>query len=59
VRGSDGRYCREYQLGDQSGLACRAGAEWKVEATAPAQPLADPGDIGLAGGADAAPLAAA
>jgi hypothetical protein len=59
VRGSDGRYCREYQVGNQGGLACREGDGWKVEATAPARPLTDPGEIGLAGGGDAAPLAAA
>lgn len=59
VHSADGRYCREYQVGNQSGLACREGNVWKVEATGPAQPLANPGDIDLAGGADAAPLAAA
>ncbi len=50
VRSADGRYCREYQLGKESGLACRDSEGWKVEATASAQPSAKPGEAVLAGG---------
>ncbi|HEX7789525.1 MAG TPA: hypothetical protein VF467_03250 [Afipia sp.] len=52
---ADGRYCREFLLGDkggsQNGIACKGTSGWKVEAQSRATGTqADPGKIGLAGG---------
>lgn len=59
MRAGDGRWCREFRDGTETGLACRAGGRWKVEARARAGETADPGAIAMASGADPAPLDAA
>lgn len=59
VRAADGRWCREYRSGAESGLACRDGEGWKVEATGKRSGPDGSGDIGLAAGADGSALDAA
>jgi Putative zinc-finger len=59
VRAADGRWCREFRSGAQSGLACRDEDGWQVEATSDRSGPADQGEISLAGGADGAALDAA
>lgn len=49
ARAADGRWCREYRIGDLAGLACREPQGWKVEAEAKTAPAANPGEIQLAG----------
>lgn len=56
VRAADGRWCREFRSGAQTGLACRDAKGWRVEATSGRTGPADQGEIGLAGGADGAGL---
>ncbi|WP_298288607.1 hypothetical protein [Novosphingobium sp.] len=59
VKAADGRWCREYRQGAAIGLACRDDGSWKVEATGSGTGPADGGEIGVASGADSAPLAPA
>ncbi|MFM5907612.1 MAG: anti-sigma factor family protein [Novosphingobium sp.] len=59
VRAADGRWCREFRSGDQTSLACRGEAGWKVEATTKATGPADPNEIGLAAGGETSGLDAA
>jgi hypothetical protein len=56
LRAADGRWCREYRLGDSAGLACRDGTAWKVEAEAKQAGPAPSGGIVLAGGEGGSPL---
>ncbi len=58
---ADGRYCREFALrgkgGGQSGIACRGGSKWTVEALVKgAATLSAPDEIQTAGGADGSNL---
>jgi len=57
VRAADGRFCREFQLGDTQGLACRKDGHWSVEAEAKGRGPAAESGIAVAGGADAGGLA--
>jgi len=59
VRAADGRWCREFRDGTESGLACRKDGRWSLEARASSGEAADAGTIAVAGGADTAPLDAA
>lgn len=56
VRASDGRWCREFRSGGDTGLACRDDKGWTIEATAKGSGPADGSEIGLAAGADSAAL---
>jgi hypothetical protein len=61
---ADGRFCREFAVSGGAqpggGIACKDGAEWKVEArSASGAPATDPGRIATAGGPDDQELAAA
>jgi hypothetical protein len=58
---ADGRYCREFAIrskgGGQSGIACRGGSKWTIEALVKgAAELSTPGEIQTAGGADGSNL---
>ena len=60
VRAADGRWCREFRTGDETALACRAGAgQWTVEARAKGKAAQDPSAIAVAAGTEAAALDAA
>ncbi|HCF24957.1 MULTISPECIES: zf-HC2 domain-containing protein [unclassified Novosphingobium] len=59
ARAADGRWCREYRLADQTGIACRTGQGWKVEAEGKTPAPQTGGDIQLAGGAGSAAINAA
>ncbi|MFM5948446.1 MAG: anti-sigma factor family protein [Novosphingobium sp.] len=59
ARAADGRWCREYRLADQTGIACRTGQGWKVEAEGKTPAPQTGGDIQLAGGAGSAAIDAA
>ena len=59
VRAADGRWCREFRAGTETGLACRASGRWAVEARTRAGAPTDPGAIAVASGADPSPLDAA
>ncbi|MBN8485597.1 MAG: hypothetical protein J0L50_12570 [Sphingomonadales bacterium] len=59
ARAADGRWCREYRIGDVAGLACREPQGWKVEAEVEAAPATKPDEIQLAGGTDNTGIAAA
>lgn len=56
VRAADGRWCREFRTGGETGLACRDKNGWKVEATVGKAGPAASSEIGLAAGADASAL---
>ena len=51
-RDTDGRYCRTFASGPQSGLACRAGSDWAVEGLVTGTER--PGDYRMASGPDPA-----
>lgn len=59
VRAADGRWCREFRSGAETGLACRGRDGWKVEASGKSAGPDQSGDIGLAAGADGSALDAA
>ncbi|MGE3689974.1 MAG: anti-sigma factor [Novosphingobium sp.] len=56
VRAKDGRYCREYSVAGDIGLACRKEGKWSVEAEGKGDGPANGSDIGLAAGADGSAL---
>lgn len=56
VRAADGRWCREYRIGQSLGLACREDGRWKVKAEAGGSGPDATEQIGLAAGADASVL---
>lgn len=57
VRAADGRFCREFQMEETLGLACRKDGRWSVEAQAKGSGPDVQGDLAVAGGADAGALA--
>lgn len=59
ARAADGRWCREYRIGDSAGLACRGAKGWTVEAQAKAARAQTGGDIQLAGSEGSAAIDAA
>lgn len=59
IRTADGRFCREFQQADTTGLACRSDGKWAVEAKAAGTGPSEQTGIAVAGGADASALDAA
>lgn len=59
AKAADGRWCREYRIGENIGIACRTGKSWKVEAEGRAAAPHTGGDIQLAGGESSAAIDAA
>lgn len=52
----DGRYCREFAIAAERGVACRGDGAWQIEALVPGAAPDASGGIRTAAGEDAAPL---